>query len=219
MKTISYIDVVRNVHIDWVTADLEQEATRKGSGTSKRGARVVSSKSRKTPILGVHCDSTLRDARANSESGRVPVGSVGPLPILKALAKVVRFATLSHSVSPLRVQVRPTLTPSRSWLCAWPARLAAAAAPTPILRLTSRRRPITRTVLGATSLPGALPLWCYPAGLLTWRQVAQALQRHGLAHRDALGACRGSGSALEVISCPYIKNTNHLKELYISKNP
>ena len=30
MKTISYIDVVRNVHIDWVTADLEQEATRKG---------------------------------------------------------------------------------------------------------------------------------------------------------------------------------------------
>ena len=71
----------------------------------------------------------------------------------------------------------------------------------------------------ATSLPGALPLWCYPAGLLTWRQVAQALQRHGLAHRDALGACRGSGSALEVISCPYIKNTNHLKELYISKNP
>jgi len=146
MTTISYIDVVRNVHIDWVTADLEQEATRKGSGTSKRGARVVSSKSRKTPILGVHCDSTLRDARANSESGRVPVGSVGPLPILKALAKVVRFATLSHSVSPLRVQVRPTLTPSRSWLCAWPARLAAAAAPTPILRLTSRRRPITRTV-------------------------------------------------------------------------
>ena len=140
---ISYIDIV---HIDWVTAELEQEATRKGSGTSKRGARVVSSKSRKTPILGVHCDSTLRDARANSESGRVPVGSVGPLPILKALAKVVRFATLSHSVSPLRVQVRPTLTPSRSWLCAWPARLAAAAAPTPILRLTSRRRPITRTV-------------------------------------------------------------------------
>jgi len=146
MTKISYIDIVRNVHIDWVTADLEQEATRKGSGTSKRGARVVSSKSRKTPILGVHCDSTLRDARANSESGRVPVGSVGPLPILKALAKVVRFATLSHSVSPLRVQVRPTLTPSRSWLCAWPARLAAAAAPTPILRLTSRRRPITRTV-------------------------------------------------------------------------
>jgi len=224
MTKISYIDIVRNVHIDWVTADLEQEATRKGSGTSKRGARVVSSKSRKTPILGVHCDSTLRDARANSESGRVPVGSVGPLPILKALAKVVRFATLSHSVSPLRVQVRvrPTLTPSRSWLCAmpaWPARLAAAAAPTPILRLTSRLRPITRTVLGATRLPGALPLWCYPAGLLTWRQVAQALQRHGLAHRDALGACRGSGSALEVISCPYIKNTNHLKELYISKNP
>ena len=37
---ISYIDFV---HIDWVTADLEQEATRKGSGTSKRGARVVSS--------------------------------------------------------------------------------------------------------------------------------------------------------------------------------
>ena len=148
MTKISYIDIVRNVHIDWVTADLEQEATRKGSGTSKRGARVVSSKSRKTLILGVHCDSTLRDARANSESGRVPVGSVGPgpLPILKALAKVVRFATLSHSVSPLRVQVRPTLTPSRSWLCAWPARLAAAAAPTPILRLTSRRRPITRTV-------------------------------------------------------------------------
>ena len=31
------------MHIDWVTADLEQEATRKGSGTSKRGARVVSS--------------------------------------------------------------------------------------------------------------------------------------------------------------------------------
>ena len=155
MKTISYIDVVRNVHIDWVTADLEQEATRKGSGTSKRGARVVSSKSRKTLILGVHCDSTLRDARADSESGRVPVGSVRPLPILKELAKVVRFATLSHSVSPLRVQVRPTLTPSLSWLCAWPARLAAAAAPTPILRLTSRRRPITRTVLGATSLPGA----------------------------------------------------------------
>ena len=146
MTKISYIDIVRNVHIDWVTADLEQEATRKGSGTSKRGARVVSSKSRKTLILGVHCDSTLRDARANSESGRVPVGSVGPLPILKALAKVVRFATLSHSVSPLRVQIRPTLTPSRSWLCAWPARLAAAAAPTPILRLTSRRRPITRTV-------------------------------------------------------------------------
>ena len=155
MTKISYIDIVRNVHIDWVTADLEQEATRKGSGTSKRGARVVSSKSRKTPILGVHCDSTLRDARAKSESGRVPAGSVGPLPILKALAKVVRFATSSHSVSPLRVQVRPTLTPSRSWLCAWPARLAAAAAPTPILRLTSRRRPITRTVLGATSLPGA----------------------------------------------------------------
>ena len=148
MTKISYIDIVRNVHIDWVTAELEQEATRKGSGTSKRGARVVSSKSRKTLILGVHCDSTLRDARANSESGRVPAGSVGPLPILKALAKVVRFATLSHSVSPLRVQVRvrPTLTPSRSWLCAWPARLAAAAAPTPILRLTSRRRPITRTV-------------------------------------------------------------------------
>ena len=121
MTKISYIDIVRNVHIDWVTADLEQEATRKGSGTSKRGARVVSSKSRKTPILGVHCDSTLRDARANSESGRVPVGSVGPLPILKALAKVVRFATLSHSVSPLRVQVRPTLTTSRSWLCAMPA--------------------------------------------------------------------------------------------------
>ena len=37
---ISYIDIV---HIDWVTAELEQEATRKGSGTSKRGARVVSS--------------------------------------------------------------------------------------------------------------------------------------------------------------------------------
>ena len=71
MTKISYIDIVRNVHIDWVTADLEQEATRKGSGTSKRGARVVSSKSRKTPILGVHCDSTLRDARADSESGRV----------------------------------------------------------------------------------------------------------------------------------------------------
>ena len=82
MTKISYIDIVRNVHIDWVTADLEQEATRKGSGTSKRGARVVSSKSRKTPILGVHSDSTLRDARANSESGRVPAGSVGPLPIL-----------------------------------------------------------------------------------------------------------------------------------------
>ena len=31
------------MHSDWVTADLEQEATRKGSGTSKRGARVVSS--------------------------------------------------------------------------------------------------------------------------------------------------------------------------------
>jgi len=51
MTKISYIDIVRNVHIDWVTADLEQEATRKGSGTSKRGARVVSSKSRKTLIL------------------------------------------------------------------------------------------------------------------------------------------------------------------------
>jgi hypothetical protein len=62
--------------------------------------------SESTPILG--------DARADSESGRVPVGSVGPLPILKALAKVVRLATLSQSVSPLRVQVRPTLTPSRS---------------------------------------------------------------------------------------------------------
>ena len=37
---ISYIDIV---HIDWVTAELEQEARRKGSGTSKRGARVVSS--------------------------------------------------------------------------------------------------------------------------------------------------------------------------------
>ena len=99
MTTISYIDVVRNVHIDWVTADLEQEDTRKGSGTSKRGARVVSSKSRKTLILGVHCDSTLRDARANSESGRVPAGSVGPLPILKALGKVVLFATCRHSES------------------------------------------------------------------------------------------------------------------------
>ena len=110
MTKISYIDIVRNVHIDWVTADLEQEATRKGSGTSKRGARVVSSKSRKTLILGVHCDSTLRDARANSESGRVPVGSVGPLPILKALAKVVRFATLSHSVSPLRESPSPSPT-------------------------------------------------------------------------------------------------------------
>ena len=54
-------------------------------------------------------------------------------------------------------------------------------------------------------LPGS-----YPAGLLTWRQVAQALQRlHGLAHRDAaLGVCSGSGSALGVISCPYVKNTN-----------
>ena len=99
MTKISYIDIVRNVHIDWVTADLEQEATRKGSGTSKRGARVVSSKSRKTLILGVHCDSTLRDARANSESGRVPAGSVGPLPILKALGKVVLFATCRHSES------------------------------------------------------------------------------------------------------------------------
>ena len=41
--------------------------------------------------------------------------------------------------------------------------------------------------------------------------VAQALQRrHGLAYRDAaaLGVCSGSGSALEVISCPYIKKTN-----------
>jgi len=47
MKTISYIDVVRNVHIDWVTADLEQEATRKGLAH----------------LRGVHVSSVARAAR------------------------------------------------------------------------------------------------------------------------------------------------------------
>ena len=128
-------------------------------------------------LRGVHVSSVAsprQDAESRSPrseklrlTGRAEVGSVGrgSCPILKALVKVVRVDTLSHSLSPLQVQDRPTLTPSQSWLCtmpAWPARLAAAAALTPILRLTSAGQAashyyyyVTRTVLGATSLSGA----------------------------------------------------------------
>ena len=51
----------------------------RGLATSKRGARVISHSS---IFWARHriSESTLRDARADSESGRV--GSVGPLPIL-----------------------------------------------------------------------------------------------------------------------------------------
>jgi len=59
----------------------------RGLATSKGGARVVSSISWARRRIS---KSTLRDARADSKSGRVMVGSVGSLPIL---AKVVQVAT------------------------------------------------------------------------------------------------------------------------------
>ena len=126
-------------------------------------------------------ESTLRDARADSESGRI--GSVGPLPILNLNCTYESCRHLASqfvaraSDSPPRVQVQPTPTPSRSWLCAmpaWPARTGTAPTPISESRLTS-------------------PCWCCPSGLLTRRQVVPVLHGHGLARREGPGLCGGSG--------------------------
>ena len=147
----------------------------RGLATSKRGARVISHSS---IFWARHriSESTLRDARADSESGRV--GSVGPLPILNLNCTC---ESCRHLASQLVATPRPWLTPSLlvSWICAmpaWPARTGAA--PTPISRLTS-------------------PCWCCPSGLLTRRQVVPVLHRHGLARRGGPGLCGDSGWALE----------------------
>ncbi len=53
-----------------------------------------------------------------------------------------------------------------------------------------------------------------PSRPLTLRQVAPELQGHGLACQDAGGLCKGSGSALEVISCSYIIKTSMISSTH-----